>query len=383
MSAAEIVLTASVVLLVYVYAGYPLFCLAAAAVLRRDVDAADWTPPVSIIIAARNEVRDLPETLRNKLELDYPRDLIEIIVVSDASDDGTDAVVKEFAAEHPERIRLLRQDERGGKTLALNRAAAAARGELLVFSDANSLYHRQALRSLASTMADPEVGYVTGSMAYRAADGSLTGRGCSAYMRYENMLRRLETRIGSVVGVDGGIDAVRADLYSPMLADQLPDFVLPLKIVESGRRVVYAPSAVIYEDALSEARDEFRMRVRVSLRALHGMRDMASLFNPFRHGLFSLQLFSHKLLRYLAPAFLAIAFAVNVHLAAGDGFWASLLTAQVLFYVLAGVGYLRRGSDLPVWLGLPYYFCLVNSAAGIALMRFLRGDKMVTWTPRT
>lgn len=383
MTTAAVVFAACLILLAYVYVGYPLVCALLAAVMRRGVAAAGLTPPVSILIAARNEARDLPATLRNKLELDYPADLVEIIVVSDASEDGTDRIVREMAAEHPGRVKLLRQDERGGKTLALNRAAAAASGEILVFSDANSLYHRSALRALAAAMADPEVGYVTGSMAYRAPDGSLSGRGCSAYMRYENMLRGLETRIGSVVGVDGGIDAVRAELYRPMRADQLPDFVLPLTVVAAGRRVVYTPEAVLYEDALAEAGDEFRMRVRVALRALHALRDMSGLLDPLRHGLFSWQLFSHKLLRYLAPVFMAGALASNAVLASAGGAWAGLLAAQVVFYASAAAGHALRSGGLPVWLGLPYYFCLVNSAAGVALLRFLRGDRMAVWTPRT
>ena len=232
--------------------------------------------------------------------------------------------------------------------------------------------------------AGTRVGYVTGRMLYRAPDGSLTGEGCSAYMRYENTLRAWETRLGSVVGVDGGIDAVRRDLYVPLRADQLPDFVLPLAVRERGRRVVYRPEARLYEDALAAAGDEFRMRVRVALRAWHALRDKAALLNPFRHGLFAWQLLSHKVLRYLAPFFQLGALLANLVLAAGGGtFWVWLLGLQVVFYLLALLGHALRGRRAPRPLSLAYYLCVVNAASGLAFLRFLRGRKQVLWQPRT
>ncbi len=175
-----------------------------------------------------------------------------MIVISDASDDGTDEIVGRVASEHPGRVRLLRQEPREGKTAALNLAVPQARGEIVVFADANSIYGPDALRRLARNFADPAVGYVTGKMVYVNPDGSLVGDGCSAYMKLENWLRAQETRIGSVVGVDGGVDAVRRRLYRPMRADQLPDFVLPLAVVEQGARVVYEPDALLTEHALVE-----------------------------------------------------------------------------------------------------------------------------------
>ncbi|TFG48181.1 MAG: glycosyltransferase, partial [Gemmatimonadales bacterium] len=181
-------------------------------------------PRVTIIIAAFNEAEHIEATVRNKLAQDYPRDLLQILVVSDGSTDGTDEIVERIAAEETQ-LRLLKQTPRQGKTVAINGAVAEATGEILVFSDANSMYRPDALRMLMRNFADPEVGYVTGQMLYTNADGSLVGDGCTAYMRYENALRAIETRLGSVVGVDGAIDSVRRSLYRPMRPDQLPDFV--------------------------------------------------------------------------------------------------------------------------------------------------------------
>jgi cellulose synthase/poly-beta-1,6-N-acetylglucosamine synthase-like glycosyltransferase len=200
------------------------------------------------------------------------------------------------------------------------------------------------------------------------------------YMRYENWLRTLETRVGSVVGVNGGIDAVRRSLYQPMRADQLPDFVLPLRVVAQGYRVIYSDAAVSSEEALGQQEDEYRMRVRVSLRALHGLSDMRSLLSP-RHGLFAFQLLVHKLLRYLLCVPLAAAFFANLALA-GRPVYTTLLAAQVAGYLFAAIGWAAQGRIRfrPVF--VPFYFCLINAAAGAALVRFLRGERQVLWTPR-
>ncbi len=376
----SVVLILCLVLLAYVYAGYPLLCALLAGVRRRRIAASPHTPRVSVLIAAHNEIACIAQTVRNKLALDYPPELLEIIVVSDGSTDGTDEVVAAIAAAEP-RVRLLRQEPRAGKTSALNLAQAHVTGEIIVFSDANSLYAPDALRRLMEPFADQAVGYATGRMLYRARDGSLTGEGCSAYMRYENMLRGLETSVGSVVGVDGGIDAVRRDLYTVMRADQQPDFVLPLSVVARGRRVVYAPGARVYEASLSETGAEFRMRTRVALRAWHALRDMAGLLDPVRYGLFSWQLFSHKWLRYLAPIFQVLALLSNLALAGRGDAWNVLLALQGGFYLLALLGLV--GLRLPTPLSFPYYLCLLNAAAGNALLRFLAGERQVIWTPRT
>ncbi len=372
---------ACALLLVYVYAGYPLLARLLAGRLRRRVAAAPHRPPVTVLIAAHNEARHIVETVRNKLAQDYPADRLEVLVVSDGSIDGTDDLVQNLGDP---RVRLLRQEPRAGKTAGLNLAVPHAAGEILCFSDANSLWGPDALARLVEPFADPAVGYVTGRMVYRAPDGSLTGEGCSAYMRYENALRAWETGLGSIVGVDGGIDAVRRGLYAPMRPDQLPDFVLPLAVRERGFRVVYEPRALLYEDALAGASDEFRMRVRVSLRALHALRDKAALMNPARFGLFAWQLVSHKLLRYLAPLFQIGALVGNAVLAWGPwSVWKGLFAGQLLFYLLAWTGHLRRDEGSPRVVTLAYYLCLVNAASLVALGRFLRGDRQVTWQPRT
>jgi cellulose synthase/poly-beta-1,6-N-acetylglucosamine synthase-like glycosyltransferase len=379
----ELVFWSSLALVVYIYLGYPLlikFLAASRMAIRKD---ASEFPLVSILIAAFNEEACIEATLQNKIALDYPRDKLEIIVVSDESEDGTDQIVENFATQTDVPVRLVRQVPRSGKTSGLNLIAPEASGEIIVFSDANSIYAVDALKRLAANFADPTVGYVTGKMVYVNPEGSLVGDGCSSYMKYENWMREQESKIGSVVGVDGGIDAMRQSLYEKLNADQLPDFVQPLKVVEKGFRVVYEPEALLKEEALDDSNREYAMRVRVSLRAMWALHDMRALFNPFRYGVFSLQLFSHKLLRYLAFVPLCAVLVTNTFLVNDGNIYTALLCGQIAFYLLAWIGKLNLGKkNSPVYLSLPYYFSLLNVACMHATWRYLKGEKQVIWKPR-
>ncbi|WP_375192837.1 glycosyltransferase [Marinobacter sp.] len=343
-----------------------------------------YQPRVSILIAAYNEARDIEATLNNKLALEYPTELLEILVVSDESDDGTDEIVNSVAAKASCSVRLFRQVPRQGKTAGLNMLKEHANGDILAFSDANSEWEKGALRALVNNFNDPSVGYVTGKMVYVNPDGSLLGDGCSAYMKYENWLRSQETLAGSVVGVDGGIDAMRKDLYQSLRPDQLPDFVQPLKVVEQGYRVVYEPQALLKEEALSDGGSEFSMRVRVSLRAFWALKDMKHLMNPARDPLFAWQLVSHKLLRYAAfVPMLTLAIAA-LYLAPVKGLYLVAAVGYGLFLYLAWSGHKKesRGESLSTLYALPYYFVLLNLASFRACIAFFKGEKKVVWNPR-
>jgi len=301
----------SLFMIFYVYLGYPALVFLAAAIKNKKVKKGLYEPPITILIAAYNEENNIEETLKNKLSLDYSNEKLEIIVISDGSTDKTDEIVKQYEQRG---VKLIRQAPRAGKTSALNMAVPKAKGEILVFSDANSLYESDALTRLIQNFKDPDVGYVTGKMIYTNPDGTPIGDGCTAYMKYENFLRQHETKIGSIVGVDGGIDAVRKDLYQPMNSDQLPDFVLPLKVAEQGYRVVYEPEAILKEASLKSSKDEYKMRVRVSLRALWALWDMRHLIAVKAPKFFAWELFSHKWLRYLSFIFLIGLYLSNLYL---------------------------------------------------------------------
>ncbi|HVY05089.1 MAG TPA: glycosyltransferase family 2 protein [Burkholderiales bacterium] len=368
---------------IYIYAGYPVCVFIITIIWRRKVHKAQIAPGIAVVISAFNEEREIAHTIENKLAQDYPADRLEIIVISDGSTDRTDEIVQGLAARNPGRVTLHRQEPRQGKTQALNLAMSRVSADIVVFSDANSIYAPSAISMLARNFADPSVGYVTGNMVYTNPADSAIGEGSGSYMSYENVLRSLETRLGSVVGVDGGVDAIRRENYVPMRADQLPDFVLPLSVVEQGKRVVYEPDARVYEAALSNATEEFRMRVRVSLRALWALHDKRGLLNPFRYPMFSWQLLSHKVLRYLAFLPIAGLIVFNVLALGQHPFYAWFMGLQIAGYGLAMLGHVLRKSGAGASrLLAPYYFVVLNAACLLAFWKFVNGQKMVLWTPR-
>jgi cellulose synthase/poly-beta-1,6-N-acetylglucosamine synthase-like glycosyltransferase len=376
----KLIFILSLFILFYVYLGYLILVFLFAIIRNREVRKDVIKPYVTILIAAYNEEDSIEASLNNKLALDYPKEKLEIIVISDGSTDQTNDLVNKYKHQG---IRLLKQEPRSGKTAALNMAVPQAKGEIIVFSDANSMYDPKALEMLVQNFNDLDIGYVTGKMIYTNPDGSTIGKGCTTYMKYENYLRQLETRVGSVVGVDGGIDAVRKVLYKPMNLDQLPDFVLPLKVVEQGYRVVYEPRAILKEPSLKASKDEYKMRVRVSLRALWALSDMRQMLAFKKYRLFSWQLWSHKVLRYLCFIFLITAYLSNLFV------WSEGINYKV-FFILQNMAYLgaimspvleKRGYRFTL-LYLLNYFMLLNLAAAHAFIKFIFGQKQVVWTPR-
>jgi cellulose synthase/poly-beta-1,6-N-acetylglucosamine synthase-like glycosyltransferase len=376
----EILFWSSLVLLAYPYLGYPALMAVAALVLRRDVRRSPIEPRVTVLVPAYNEAESISETIAHLLGQDYPRGKLQILVVSDGSTDGTDEIVRGFANRG---IELLRQENRGGKALALNAAVRVAQGEILVFCDANARFEPDAVRQLVQNFADPTVGYVTGQLRLVSASGSLSGAGNNAYVRFENAIRTVETRVGSIIGVNGGIDATRRELYSDIPGELITDFVLPLRIIARGHRVVYDPQARSTEVANAELRSEFRMRVRVALRALQGLMHMNELFNPVRHPLTSFCLTSHKLLRYVGFAFLGTAAITNLWLAIRSPAYLGVLGFQAGCYVLAFLG-IRGfgGSALRRLTTVPAYLLVTYAAFASAFFKFVRGQTMATWQPR-
>jgi glycosyltransferase involved in cell wall biosynthesis len=374
----EIVFWSAATLIVYVYAGYPLLLgLVRALGGARRVAVGEHRPPLTLIVSAYNEAEIIGEKIANSLSLDYPADRLEVLVVSDASSDATDAIV---AGVSDPRVRLIRMAERGGKTLGLNSAAREARGEILVFSDANAIYLRDALVNLTRNFADPQVGAVIGESTYSAAEGGADEEE-SLYWKYEIAIKRLESAIGSVVGGDGAIYAIRKALYRPMRADALSDFVNPLQIVRGGHRCVYEPAARSVEKAAGDFDREFRRKVRIVNRAWRAMMSMKDLLNPLRHGLFAFEIISHKLLRWLVPLFMAVALGANFALAGSGWFYAATLAVQLAVYLLVAVAYpLRQRVQLPRLLAVPFYFVMVNIASARGIVEAYLGKTYTTWT---
>jgi cellulose synthase/poly-beta-1,6-N-acetylglucosamine synthase-like glycosyltransferase len=375
----SIVFWLSLFLIVHPYITYPLVLRAWAAVRRRPIQRAPIEPSLSVLVPAYNEVEVIAATLEALLAQDYPKDKLQIVVVSDCSSDGTDDVVRSFAGRG---VELIRQVDRGGKALGLNAAVRHARGELLVFCDANARFSPGMLRSIAQNFADPSVGYATGQLLLESA-GEVTGGG-GAYLRFEEWLRAAETQVASVIGVNGGCDAIRRELYSDIPRELITDFVLPLRVIAAGHRVVFDEQALSRETANAELSSEFSMRVRVALRALQGLVHMRRLLNPLRYPATTFCLVSHKVLRYMAFVFLVTALASNIVLAIGSPFYQVLLALHLLCYVLAACGLLGVGRrSMGILAVAPAYLLMSYWAFAVATWRFLRGQSMATWKPRS
>ncbi len=369
----------SIFLILYPILIYPALVFLLGLIWPRTRKRRSWCPSVTVLIPAYNEAQNIAATIQNKLDQDYPRNQLEIIVVSDGSTDGTDDIVRGFGSHS---VRLIRREQREGKAAALNEAVRYARGEILVFSDANSLFAADAIRLMIENFADPKVGYVTGNLTYKTQSAGTAGKGCSAYMKYENTLRALETRAGSIIGVNGGVDAIRRELYRDVPRNLITDFVLPLHVIGTKHRVVYDERAHSSEVANSELASEFRMRVRVSLRALQGIAYMRRLCNPINYPWAAFGLISHKVSRYFCFLFLSIAFAANLMLISNPGY-AALFIAQMMAYLLALLG-LRKGMPkvFRKATSIPAYFLMSNAAFTVAAIKFLKGETMATWQPR-
>ena len=377
--ASEWILFVSVAGVLYPVVGYPLILLVISKLRSWPVRKASYLPQVTILIPAYNEAECIARTLENKLEQDYPPEMREIVVVSDASDDGTDEIVSRYAQQG---VKIIRREVREGKASALNAAVASVTSEIIIFSDANSCFADDTVRKLVENFADPTVGYVTGNLEYTHS-GQTTGRGGGLYMRYENWLRTLESNVGSVIGVNGGVDAMRRSLYVPVPKEQITDFVLPLHVMATGSRVVFDESARSMEEANVQMAAEFRMRVRVALRAFNGLRYEKAVLNLIERPLSAFCVVSHKILRYIGFAFLLGTFLANAALASRGWFLRDLFVCQSAFYVLALIGWraglprgIRRVTDIPA------YFLMSNVAFAVATFRFLRGDTLATWKPR-
>jgi cellulose synthase/poly-beta-1,6-N-acetylglucosamine synthase-like glycosyltransferase len=374
----ELLLWGAIGMLFYVYVGYPLLIRLLGRVFGRAVVQGPHLPSITLVISAYNEEKHIGGKIRNTLSLDYPEDKLDIIVASDASDDATDQIV---LACNSRRVRLLRVEGRKGKTACQNAAAEVATGEVLVFADATTMVDAKALRAMARNFEDPNVGCVAGCLVYTSGLRDATGNGGTSYWQYESALRKAESALGSLIGVSGQLYAVRASAYRPIAPDLISDFVIAMEMRDQGLRTVLEPEAICYEETLDRADRELSMRIRVTLRSLFAVARRRHLLNPLRFGAFAWQLWSHKVLRYLSPLFWLVAILSNVALAL-DGRYVVLLVMQATGILVGLLGFLPHNAlGRSRLLAQPYYFLLTNLSSAISLFRFMRGDKVVTWTP--
>jgi cellulose synthase/poly-beta-1,6-N-acetylglucosamine synthase-like glycosyltransferase len=358
---------ASLAGIVWTHVGYPLAAALLARLRTRAVRKADVTPCVTVIIPAHDEQCVIAARVDNLLALDYPREKLEILVVSDGSTDRTDAIVQEYAARDP-RVRLLAVP-RGGKLAALNRAVGESKSEVVAFSDANSSWATDALRKLVRNLADEEVAYVCGKLRLERSDG--TNRE-GIYWRYELWLRANESALGSITGGNGAIYAVRRTDYVAHRFGQ--DLGLPDAMVKRGKRAVYEPEAIATEKPASNLEDEYRRKVRMFPWAWQHMFEgrMLAGVGP----LYLFELLSHRVLRYASGLLHVVLLASSIALARHGIVYQVALAGQLAWLALAALGRLR--VRVP-GAGIAYYYFLVTWATIAALVSYLRFGVSPHW----
>lgn len=333
-------------------------------------------PTVSLIITAHNEAARIRDKLNNTLAIVYPRDRLEIIVASDCSSDETDAIVGEYTDRG---VRLVRAGERLGKEHVQQCAVQVARGEILVFSDVATQIPPEAIGKLVAAFADPQVGAVSSEDRFLSQDGKLVGEG--AYVRYEMGLRRMESRLAGLVGLSGSFFAARQVVCADWDIHAPSDFNTALNCARLGLRAVTAPEVLGYYRDLKDPGQEYQRKLRTVLRGITGLARHLEVLNPVRFGLFAFQVWSHKVMRWLAPWCLLGLFAVTLPIHGRHWLYTLALWGQAVLYgvALAGHWYPRLRALAPV--RILYFFVQANAAIAQATLYFLAGRRMTTWQP--
>jgi len=379
-----------VLMIFYTYIGYPLLVAFLSRFYRKEIKYPVYTPSVTLLIAAYNEDQVISQKLENSLKLDYPRDLLQIIVAADGSDDRTVDVVQSFAAEG---VELSYDPARRGKMSAINRAMQSARNEIVVFSDANNEYALDVLREIVKPYSAPHVGAVTGSKLI-LKEGSQLGEADGLYWKYESFIKRMENRIGCCMGVSGEIFSLRRTLFDPPYQKIVnDDFYMAMDIIKRGYTVVYAESAHSIEKMSLNESDEITRRTRIFAGQVQ---ILFEAFNkmPFHRPLWFLMMFSHKHLRSFVPLAMIGAFLSNLFLVifspspllSSDWLYLAAPYAlifflfQILFYLLALVGMkIKMNGMVGKILYLPAFLVNSNYAAWLGIVNYFSGRQTVIW----
>jgi cellulose synthase/poly-beta-1,6-N-acetylglucosamine synthase-like glycosyltransferase len=376
--------------ILYTYFGYPVLIFLLAKMIQKPETYRTHKPSVTLLIAAYDEETVIEDKIKNSLTIDYPKDLLQILVVTDGSRDRTPDIAKRYTSYG---IEILHEPERRGKMAAINRALPNARGEIVVFSDANNYYQPDTILKLTQPFGNPSVGGVTGAKVIGQGDGNL-GASEGLYWKYESFIKKQESRAGSCTSAAGEVLAIRKNLYSPPPDHVInDDFYIAMQIVRSGYRLLYVPDAKSIERVSPSAQDEIARRTRINAGRFQAIA-MAKQILPFTHPLLVWQILSHKFLRPIVPFFMIGAALFNLMAVffppATKGFWILsqphslfFLGLQILFYTLAWMGRKagNRGEQnkLVRLFYIPTFLTNSNYAALMGFFRFLRGNQSHMW----
>lgn len=337
-------------------------------------------PTVTLIVAAYNEEDIIEDKIRNTLELDYPKDKLQLIFITDGSSDQTAAKVSSF-----KEITLLHQDIRAGKMAAIKRAIPLINGAITVFTDANTFLNAEAIKELVKHYQNPKVGAVAGEkriLVEASADASSAGEGF--YWKYESKLKKLDYELYSNVGAAGELFSIRTALYQPVESDTIiDDHMIAMRIAENGYVIAYEPGAYAMETASADVKEELKRKIRIAAGGIQSILRLKKAANPFRNFVFTFQYISHRVLRWtIVPLLLILVFVLNGILAFTQpgAFYQVLFALQVLFYVLSIIGFYFEQRNIRVKaLFVPYYFCMMNYAVLAGISRYYQKNQSAAW----
>ncbi len=372
-------------LIVYTFVGYGLVLYAMVFIRRiikgkRLLPNTEDLPTCTLVIAAYNEEQFIREKIANTLALEYEPGKLEILFITDGSNDKTPEII----AEYPE-FRLMHRDQRMGKVAAMHRAFDTLATEIVIFTDANTILNKQALINIARHYSDKTIGAVAGEKRIRvdeSADAGTAGEGF--YWKYESALKQWDSELNTVVGAAGELFSVRRELYEPVPDDTiLDDFMISMLIAAKKYRIVYEPQSYALEYASHNIREELKRKIRIAAGGIQSITRLLPLFNIFRYGLLSFQYISHRVLRWtIAPFLLILLLPLNIALIlerVHSIYWLVFM-GQVLFYTSAAAGMLLENREIRIKVFfIPYYFCVMNYAVIMGIIRYLSNRQSAVW----
>jgi cellulose synthase/poly-beta-1,6-N-acetylglucosamine synthase-like glycosyltransferase len=367
-------------LVFYTYLGYGLLMLLLVRLkrlFRSEKKLEEYLPEVTLVVPCFNEEDFIQEKIANTQQLDYPKDKLRVVFITDGSTDRTVQIL-----EKEEGLELMHRDIRAGKAAAMNRAMKAVDSEVVVFCDANTELEKGAIRNIARHYQDPLVGGVSGEKRVRkTGDADLAGAGEGLYWKYESALKKLDSELWTIVGAAGELVSFRTSLWQDLEEDSiLDDFMMSMRIAAKGYRFIYEPEAYAIESPSADIREELKRKVRIAAGGWQSMSRLAFLLWPFPRPVLSFMYISHRVLRWSVSALaLPLIFLLNAALLTESNGLKIIFVLQLLFYGMASVGAIQAKKNIKSQFYVPYYFCLMNYAVFAGYFRWKKGQQSAVW----
>jgi len=342
-----------------------------------------YEPEVTLFVAAYNEKDYVDAKVANSFELEYPKEKVHQVWVTDGSDDGTPDLLKKYSSQG---VEVYHENKRGGKIGAMNRGMQFVKTPIVIFSDGNTMLGKESVRRIINLFANPKVGCVSGEKRIFDKDSAAATEGI--YWKYESKLKKWDAELYSVVGAAGELFAIRTELFQPVEKDTLlDDFIISLRVAMKGYTIQYDPEAYAIENPSANVKEELKRKIRIAAGGIQSIIRLKPLLNIFKYGVLSFQYISHRVLRWtLAPLSLPLIFLFNIFLAWQAGFdnfhniYTLLFYAELLFYAMALLGWYLENKKIKVKvLYVPYYFFIMNYAVFAGIKRFFKGQQTVNW----